>query len=96
MDLRVAISKACHPTFDYLYSLFGSCSAALRIFRAPVPLLTWLCLAEQPSCKTVNPSRSESAPLHIIGLGTEWPSVFYGPETFEEYIRQHYDATKPG
>ena len=89
MDLRIAISKAYHASVAYLYRLFDQkFSAALRLLRE------WV--ARHASCRTVNRIHSESAPLHIVELGAEWPAVSYGPESFEEYVRQHYDATTLG
>ena len=61
-----------------------------------VSVQTWSLVITQPSRPRIDGNSDESSSLHITGLGAEWPSTSYGPETFEEYIRQNYDLTKPG
>lgn len=89
--------KACQSNVDLIHSTFDHiCSAVLQLFRAPVQPLTWLWTIIQVPFSPVDGSRDEKTSLHIAGIGAEWPSKSYGPQTFEEYIRQHYDVTKPG
>ena len=94
MDLRV-VMKACQANVDLANWTFDHiCSTVLQLFRAPVQPLTWLWTVTQ--APSVDGSRKKDPSLYITGIGADWPSTSYGPQTFEEYVRQHYNVTKPG
>lgn len=82
---------------DLFHSLFDRlCHAAFQLFNAGFHPLMRLKSSTQTSGSAIDGSSGQNNSLHITGLGVEWPSKSYGPETFEEWVRQHYDITKPG
>ena len=97
MRLRILLVNAGEASLDFLYSLLEHvCSAALRFHCASIPPLALAMGYHTGSGRAVDKSRSKSFSLHITGIGAEWPPNSYGPEPFEEHIRQQYDITKPG
>ena len=80
---------------DYLRSVVKCISdSAFRFFHVSVRSLAWVITQVLRRVLLWRPG--ESSTIHIAGLGAEWPSTSYGPETFEEHIRQYYDISKPG
>ena len=43
-----------------------------------------------------NKGTNVSSILYISGIGTQWPSTVIDADAFEDWVRQNYDANRPG